>query len=570
MSNSLHRRTLLLCATALSGLLAGHTAHAQTAGPNDSQIQSIQQQIKSLQSELNHMRADLAARDTAVKAAQAKAAAAQQQAAAAAASAAAIRMAPPPPLTPQQLAATQQAAPTAPSSIPQLGQGKFQVGALTVTLGGFAAAEGIYRSRNLGSSIDTSFNSIPFANNPNNHIGEFRETAQQSRFSLLTEGQLDDAQKLTGYLETDFLSAGSSSNSNQSNSYTLRLRQFWGSYDNTDWGLHVLGGQAWSLATMYRQGLIPRQEDVPLTIDAQYVVGFNWERQAQLRVVKDFDNHMLWAGLSLEEPQTTFNGAAGPNCLTGAAATTAIGGGTLEDTACGGANTNSVQAYSDNLAPDIIAKIAADPGWGHYELYGLLRFFDGRTSFAATGTGANGSTTGEGIGGGMILPLIPSKLEFQLSGLVGKGVGRYGSSQLPDVTFSPTGKLEPLSEYSVMGGFVAHPIPAIDIYGYAGAEGADRKSFAGTVGYGNPNVDLAGCLVDLGTCGAVTSSIVEGTIGGWWRPIKSPYGTVQLGLQYEYVNRNAFSGTGATKGSVVSPSANENMFLFSVRDHPFQ
>ena len=190
--------------------------------------------------------------------------------------------------------------------------GQFKVGALTVTLGGFVAVEGIYRSRNLASSIDTSFNSIPFPNSPNYHIPEYRETAQQSRFSLLTEGQFDAAQKLTGYLETDFLSAGSSSNSNQSNSYTLRLRQFWGNYDNTDWGLHVLGGQAWSLATIYKIGLVPRQENVPLTIDAQYVVGFNWERQAQLRVVKDFDDHKFWAGLSLEEPQTLFSSA---NCL---------------------------------------------------------------------------------------------------------------------------------------------------------------------------------------------------------------------------------------------------------------
>jgi hypothetical protein len=563
MSYSLHRRTLLLCATALSGLLAGHTAHAQTAGTSDTQIQSIQQQIKSLQSELNHMRADLSARDTAVKAAQAKAVAAQQQAAAAAASAAAIQAAAPP-------IATQQVVAGGPSSLPKLGQGQFQVGALTVTLGGFAAAEGIDRSRNLGSSIDSSFNSIPFANNPNNHTGEFRETAQQSRFSLLTEGQIDAAQKLTGYLETDFLSAGSSSNSNQSNSYTLRLRQFWGNYDNTDWGLHILGGQAWSLATMYRQGLIPRQENVPLSIDAQYVVGFDWARQAQLRVVKDFDDHKLWAGLSLEEPQTIFGSSAGPNCLTGANTSTATGGGTLEDTECGGSNVNSIQAQSDNIAPDIIAKIAADPGWGHYELYGLLRFFNGRTSFATTGTGSNTATTGEGIGGAMLLPIIPKKLEFQLSGLVGKGVGRYGTSQLADVTFNPSGKIEPLSEYSVMGGIVGHPIPEVDLYGYAGAEGVDRKAYSGTAGYGNSTVSLAGCEEELGTCSAVTSSIVEGTVGGWWRPIKSPYGTVQLGVQYEYVNRTAFSGVGATKGSVITPSANENMFLFSVRYYPFQ
>ena len=574
MSFHFHRRTSLLCATALGGLLAAQAAHAQSAATSDAQMQTIQQQIRSLQTELNHMRSDLAARDRAVKAAQENAVAAQKQAAAANATAQAIRMAPPPivaqPGTPQYGATQPVVASAAPPSLPKLGQGQFQVGGLTVTLGGFAAAEGIYRSRNLGSSIDTSFNSIPFANNPNNHTGEFRETAQQSRFSLLTEGQLDDVQKLTGYLETDFLSAGSSSNSNQSNSYTLRIRQFWGNYDNTDWGLHILGGQAWSLATMYRQGLIPRQENVPLTIDAQYVVGFNWERQAQLRVVKDFDDHKLWAGLSVEEPQTIFGSSAGPNCLTGANASTAAGGGTLEDTECGGSNTNSVQAFSDNSAPDIIAKIAADPGWGHYELYGLLRFFNGRTSFAATGTGSNTATTGEGIGGAMLLPVIPKKLEFQLSGLIGKGVGRYGSAQLADVTFNPTGKIEPLGEYSVMGGIVGHPIPQIDLYGYAGAEGVDRKAYSGTAGYGNPDVNLTGCLEELGTCSAVTSSIVEGTVGGWWRPIKSPYGTVQLGLQYEYVNRTAFSGVGATKGSVITPSANENMFLFSVRYYPFQ
>jgi hypothetical protein len=279
---------------------------------------------------------------------------------------------------------------------------------------------------------------------------------------------------------------------------------------------------------------------------------------------------MFSAGLSLEEPQTTFGSAGGPNCLNGANATTATGGGTLEYTACGGSNTNSVQAYSDNHAPDIIAKIAADPGWGHYELYGLLRFIDGRVSFATTGTGTNHDTTGEGIGGGMILPVVAGKLDFQLSGLIGQGVGRYGSAQIADVTFSPSGKVEPLAGYAVMGGLVGHPDPDVDLYAYGGAEGVDRKAYAGTAGYGNPAVSLAGCGLELGTCSAVTSNVVEGTIGGWWRPIKSAYGTVQIGAQYEYVNRNTFPGAGAAKGSTASPSANENMFLFSVRYYPFQ
>ncbi len=513
---------LLCCATAIGCIAIAHPAAAQ----NDGQIQSIQQQIRALQSQLNDLKTSLAARDRALKSAQQQARAAQEQAAAASAKASQISIPPP-----AQIAAAPQPAPEVPAG-PPLPQGAFRVGGLTVTLGGFAAAEGVYRTRNQASSIDSSFGGIPLPNTPAFHTPEYRESAQQSRFSLLTEGRLNDAEKLTGYLETDFLSAGSSSNSNESNSYTLRLRQFWGAYDNTDWGLHVLGGQGWSLATMYRTGLIPRQENVPLTIDAQYVVGFNWTRQAEVRVVKDFYDYKVWAGLSLEAPQTTFGSAAGPNCLTGAAATTAVGGGTLEFTQCGGSNVNSVQAYSANYAPDVIAKVAADPGWGHYELYGLLRFLDGRVSFASSGTGKNYETTGECIGGGMILPLVPKMLDFQVSGLVGQGIGRYGSAQIADATFSPTGKIEPLAGYAVMGGFVGHPIPAVDIYAYGGAEGVQRKSFSGTSGYGNPNVNLSGCEMELGSCSAVTSNVVEGTIGAWWRPIKSPYGTMQVGAQY--------------------------------------
>ena len=77
----------------------------------------------------------------------------------------------------------------------------------------------------------------------------------------------------------------------------------------------------------------------------------------------------------------------------------------------------------------------------------------------------------------MILPLLPKMLDFQVSGLIGQGIGRYGSAQIADATFSPTGKIEPLSEYSIMGGFVGHPVPAVDVYAYGGAEGANRNRF---------------------------------------------------------------------------------------------
>jgi hypothetical protein len=546
-----------------------HSAFAQSAD----QLQAIESQISALEAEIRQMKSQMTERDAALRRAQTEASEARAQARFAAAHTQQLELSashtPPAAVVYEAPPATVPAAPV----LPPLPTGSFRVGAVTVTLGGFAAAEGIYRSRNEAASIDTNFNTgIPLPNSPNYHVPEYRETSQQSRFSVLTQAQLSDSQKLTGYLETDFLSAGDSSNSTQSNSYTLRLRQFWGEYDNSDWGLHFIGGQAWSLATMYSKGLLPRSENVPLTIDAQYVVGFDWERQTQFRIVKDFDQQKYWLGFSAEEPQTTYSGSAGPNCLTGAPAPTAIGGSDLEYTACGGSNVNSIQAYSDNTAPDLIAKFAADPGFGHFEVYGLLSFLGGRVSDPASGTGTNYNTTGEGIGAGMILPLIKNRLNFQISGLIGDGVGRYGTAQLPDATFSPSGKLEPLPDYSIMGGFVAHATPKLDVYTYGGAEGVQAKYYTdGSInsGYGNPNVSLAGCELELGSCNANTSAVVEGTIGAWYRFLKGNYGTLEFGTQYEYIERNTFAGVGATKGSIISPSTNENAVLISFRYLPF-
>ncbi|HEX2943612.1 MAG TPA: hypothetical protein VHO91_21330, partial [Rhodopila sp.] len=162
----------LLCATALGSVMAVQPAAAQSA----TQMDSIEKQIQSLQTELKRMKADAAARDRALKQAQEQAKAAQAQAAAAhtqaTQTAAQVAAAPPPAPVPAE---------------PKLPQGSFRVGQVTVTLGGFAAMEGLYRSRNEAASIDTSFGGIPLPNNPNYHVPEFRTTAQQSRFSLLAQ-----------------------------------------------------------------------------------------------------------------------------------------------------------------------------------------------------------------------------------------------------------------------------------------------------------------------------------------------------------------------------------------------
>jgi hypothetical protein len=113
-------------------------------------------------------------------------------------------------------------------------------GGVKLTLGGFLAAESLYRQHNTVSDIGTPFASIPYPFSPQYSEPEFRGTARQSRLSLLAEGTLDPAQTLAGYYEMDFLGVGVTSNYNQSNSWSPRLRQAYLSYDNSDWGFHLL------------------------------------------------------------------------------------------------------------------------------------------------------------------------------------------------------------------------------------------------------------------------------------------------------------------------------------------
>jgi len=305
-------RSALLLATAIAGTAAAQPALAQDAGRR---IDAIQNQILQLQQELRQMRRELSARNSQARAPQgdnAKAQPAQSPGSAQPAQG---------PGPSQALQANPSGAPNPQTASSAGGQGAgttgpsgaFRVGGVTVTLGGFLAAEGLYRTRNITSDMASTYTGIPLPNSPNYHTGEFRGSARQSRLSLLAEGQIAPGQAVAGYFESDFLGVGTTSNSNESNSYVPRLRQAYLTYDNTSLGVHALAGQSWSLLTLNRVGITPRQESIPLTIDAQYVPGFNWKRQWQLRVDRDMFNHRLWLGASLEEPQTVYY--TGPNGL---------------------------------------------------------------------------------------------------------------------------------------------------------------------------------------------------------------------------------------------------------------
>ena len=302
-------RPALLLATALTLTAAAKGAYAQDA---DSRLGSIEKQIQALQGELRRMKSDLAERNRELRAARAP-------------------VYTPPPVTQAapimpQIPAGYALVPASPGSTagsvvlaraepppPKLPLGTFRVGAVDVQLGGFIDASTIYRSRNEVTDISSNFNTgIPFRISPLYHESEFRETARASRVSVAATAHPDDVTKLTAFVNVDFQGASPTSNSNQSNSFIPRLREAYAMYDRTDLGYELLGGQTWSLLTMTKVGLTPSQINLPLTIDAGYVPGFNYTRQPQIRVAKSFDNNHYWFALSAENPQTVYTNTSVP------------------------------------------------------------------------------------------------------------------------------------------------------------------------------------------------------------------------------------------------------------------
>lgn len=498
---------------------------------------------------------------------------------------------------------------------------------ISLTPGGFMAAETVWRQRALSADVNTPFNSIPFYGSPMDHETEFNASGRQSRISMLVQGQLAHV-KIGGYYETDFLSAGITSNYNQSNSFTLRQRQFWGqaAFNN---GFTITGGQMWSLVTETRKGMDNRTEATPLTIDAAYQIGFSWARQYGFRVTKDFGDK-VWLGFAVENPETTItfhlpSGVASNFFLLGAPGSSS---GLL----------NPTSNYAFSAWPDFVVKAAFEPGWGHYEIFGIVSGFRDRiypcgvTPANVTepcgfvgpiGTSAfNDSRTGGGIGANARVSLW-KKVDLGVHVLAGDGIGRYGSASLPDATIRDTGiqadgtlapgtgTLALIRSYQGLASIELHPNPKLDIYMYAGGEYAARTQYTynpnyptppsviNNEGYGAFNLANYGCGVEqapgspvstptgvggtsgfvpgsLANCAGDTRNILEGTLGFWYRFYKGSRGTIQWGPQYSYIQRSTWvgcaaatpCGMGTQNGVTVTgaqPRAVENMLFTSFR-----
>jgi hypothetical protein len=458
---------------------------------------------------------------------------------------------------------------------------------INITPGGYAAAEFIRRSRALGADIATPFNSLTMPGASQSSIPEFFGSARQSKITAFVDGRMKGVD-LSSYVSADFLSAGVTSTSTSTNSYTLRLRQAWAQAKFAH-GWSILGGQEWSLVTEDGKGISPdddlgRTNDArPKTIDPTYNVGFVFARQYGLRLAKNFNDKVAVA-VAIENAQatvTTHSNAS--NYLLG------------EDGASNSYNTTAT--YSFNPAPDIIAKIAFDPGFGHYEVFGLADRFADRVfpcvEFAAsstlctaagatTATGAyNASKEGGGVGASARWHLSHHAV-FGLKGFGGSGIGRYAGGGLSDAAINPDGTVRLIKNLQGLATLEFNVTKKFSIDTYTGVEYAARAyNFDPLsnkeVGYGAPTFQNSGCYTEiapssggftpgtLANCTADTRALIEGTIALWYRFYDGPRGRFQFGTQYSYVTRQTWSGITPLSAPSGAPEGIDNMVFTSFR-----
>lgn len=448
--------------------------------------------------------------------------------------------------------------------------------------GSFIEAATVWRQSSTGDDINTGASSVPLQYADGAGLSEFFGSARQSRIAMKFSGKIA-SMTMTGYYEADFLSSGTTSNNNQSNSYTLRQRELWADAKTTN-GWDFSGGTGWSLVAETGSGLTRGTQTLPSTIDAQYDAGFVWSRQESFRVVKNMGTK-AWIGASVENAQLLNPAGTGipSNYIT---SVTGTGGGLYDNQA----------NYSLNYAPDFVAKLAVEPGWGHWELFGISRFFRDRI-YPTSGSPYNDVEPAGGVGGGFRGPLAGKKVTIGLKGLYGVGVGRYGNSTIADATVRPTGILEPLKAFSALSTLELNPSPRLNVYFNYGGDYVYRdfvvsgtnssgNTYAG-YGVGGPGIVIAnapamtGCLTEAQLSGSNGGGTAEQTapanctgntkdvqefVGGYWYNIyNGPKGRLRQGVTYENIRRDIWSGNGGTTNPGGGAHGDDNMFFTSFR-----
>ena len=188
----------------------------------------------------------------------------------------------------------------------------------------------------------------------------------------------------------------------------------------------------------------------------------------------------------------------------------------------------------------------------------------------------NKTSEGGGLGFGAILPAVKDKVDVVFQTLLGAGIGHFGTTSGPDVTYNPQGSLVPVKAIQAVLGIELTPRQSLTSI-FTAAEstiGARVTSFPlrihffgatttgnGTSGYGYQYANDSTCQIEDFTTGLPTSttnglSTTDTDCSGmtkrvwaiqsqlWYRIYKGQAGTVQFGASYAYVDRQAWAGRG--------------------------
>ena len=441
-----------------------------------------------------------------------------------------------PPMAPQVLSGSEAESKTAPLS--------FSIGATKITPVGFMDFTAVFRSKNVGSGLGTSFGTIPFSNSVNGNLSEYRLSAQNSRLGARLDSQVKGFQVL-GYVEADFLGFVPGNSAVTTNSNSLRLRLYWARLSKSKF--EFLAGQSWSMLTPNRVGISPLPADLFLTqdIDPNIQVGMTWARSPQFRVVfhpKD----SLSVGFSSEAAEQYAGGSAGSAAITLPSALVPFYSGQL--------NTGSSGLGVPSPNQDLIGKIAFDHKAGgrpfHVEMAAILRrfeFYNPLTLQSFKVAGGGGSLN-------LNVELVKSLRLFS-NNFYSDGGGRYIFGQGPDLIIQADGSPSLIHAYSMVQGLEYQARPKTLFYAYYGGAYFQKNvaidpETGGPVGYGYQG--------SPSEHNRALQQVTAGFSRTFWRD--PAYGALQFMTQYSYIFRHPWH---------VAPAqpveANLNMLYLNLR-----
>jgi hypothetical protein len=397
-----------------------------------------------------------------------------------------------------------------------------------------------------------------------------------------------------------------------------------------------------------------------MTGDPNYIPGFVWTRQYALRVAKNFSKAAV--AVAVENPQAVYAATLAGNTPYAVLGSAGLNAGAFNAAISSCSPSTSIVNYTNeldsngynvavpvyktvnscanlanisfNAAPDLLVKAAFDPGIGHYEIFGVSRFahetvYPGETtnSYLYGGKDPSGNaivdiktglavapaltTAGSftsrialgGLGASARVPLFSNKLSLGAKGIYGPGMGRYGATNLPDVTANASGRLVPIHNLSGLLTVEYTATPRLVLVTYYGGDYASRTASSGgltlaaptaaqnaagawgghwaapsaaAVGYGSRLLNNSACNVTAnpgyngsstgfypgGSCGAQNRAVQEMAGGYWFDIYRGDRGRLRQGFQYGYLVREAWSGAG-TPG--IGAKGIENMFFTTLR-----